>query len=42
VPREWCCPDERKIGAAVRAGIVTPDDPIPGVRIWTTEQPVVR
>jgi regulator of protease activity HflC (stomatin/prohibitin superfamily) len=38
VPREYLIPDERKIGAAVRAGV----DPIPGVRVWTTEEPVVR
>jgi hypothetical protein len=38
VPREYLIPDERKIGAAARAGI----GPIPGVRVWTTEEPVVR
>ena len=38
VPREYLIPDERKIGAAARAGIGA----IAGVRIWTTEEPVVR
>jgi hypothetical protein len=42
VPREYWTLDEKKIGAAVRAGIATPDNPIPGVRIWTTEEPTVR
>lgn len=42
VPREYLSVDERKIGAAVRAGIVGPDNPLPGVRIWVTEEPVVR
>lgn len=41
VPREWCCPDERKIGAAARAGIIGPDS-VNGVRIWTTEEATVR
>lgn len=31
IPREYLCPDEKKIGAAVRAKIATA---IPGVRIW--------
>jgi hypothetical protein len=42
VPREYWTLDEKKIGAAVRAGIATPDNPIPGVRIWTTEEATVR
>ena len=42
VPREYLSVDEKKIGAAVRSGIATPDAPIPGVRIWITEEPVVR
>lgn len=42
VPIEYFTLDERKIGAAVRAGIASPDKPIPGVRIWITEEPVVR
>jgi hypothetical protein len=42
VPREYWTLDEKKIGAAVRAGIAGPDNPIPGVRIWITEEPVVR
>ena len=25
-----------QIGAAVRSGIASPDNPIPGVRIWIT------
>ncbi len=42
VPREYLSVDEKKVGAAVRAGIATPENPIPGVRIWITEEPVVR
>jgi|GEM_PF-1885597 len=42
IPREYLSIDEKKIGAAVRAGIATPENPIPGVRIWVTEEPVVR
>ena len=42
VPDTYKTIDERKIGAAVRAGIATPEDPIPGVRIWVTEEAVVR
>jgi hypothetical protein len=38
VPAEYWTLDERKVGAAVRAGV----SPIAGVRIWTTEEPVVR
>ena len=42
VPHEYFTLDERKVGAAVRAGIATPDNPIPGVRIWVTEEATVR
>ena len=42
VPLRYWTLDERKIGAEVRAGIATADSPIPGVRIWVTEEPVVR
>lgn len=42
VPRAYLSVDEKKVGAAVRAGIATPDNPIPGIRIWITEEPVVR
>ena len=42
VPDEFKTVDEKKIGAAVRAGIFTAANPIPGVRIWTTEEPTVR
>lgn len=42
VPDVYKIVDERKVGAAVRAGIATADNPIPGVRIWTTEEPTVR
>lgn len=42
VPQQYWTLDEKKIGAAVRAGIATAESPIPGVRIWTTEEPVVR
>lgn len=42
VPREYLKPDEVKIGAVVRAGVFTKDNPMPGVRIWTTEEPTVR
>jgi|LSQX01.2.fsa_nt_gb hypothetical protein len=42
VPREYLSVDEKKVGAAVRAGIATPDNPIPGVRIWITEEAAVR
>jgi hypothetical protein len=38
VPKMYWSIDEKKIGAAVRAGI----SPIKGVKIWTTEEPVVR
>ena len=39
VPREWCCPDVKKLGAAARAEIITPDDCPAGVRVVTTEKP---
>lgn len=42
VPREYLSVDEKKVGAAVRAGIATPENPIPGVRIWITEEATVR
>jgi hypothetical protein len=42
VPDAYKSVDEKKVGAAVRAGIASPDNPIPGVRIWTTEEAVVR
>ena len=42
VPRQYWTLDEKKIGAAVRAGIATPENPIPGVRVWVTEEPTVR
>ncbi len=42
VPHEYWTLDQKKIGAAVRAGIASPENPIPGVRIWITEEPVVR
>lgn len=42
VPREYLSVDEKKVGAAVRAGIATPDNPIPGIRIWITEEATVR
>lgn len=42
VPREWCAPDERKIGAAVRAQILTADNCPAGVRVWVTEEASVR
>jgi hypothetical protein len=42
VPDAYKTIDERKIGAAVRSGIATSENPIPGVRIWTTEEAVVR
>lgn len=38
VPADYWQIDEKKLGAAVRAGVRT----IPGVRIWTTEEPAVR
>jgi hypothetical protein len=34
VPREWCIPDEVKIGRAVRAGLMTE---LPGVKIFKTK-----
>jgi hypothetical protein len=42
VPDAYKTIDEKKIGAAVRAGIASAENPIPGVRIWTTEEAVVR
>jgi hypothetical protein len=42
VPREWCVPDEKRIGAAARSGVLTPDNCIAGVRVWVTEETVVR
>lgn len=42
VPREWCCPDEKKIGAAARAGIITHENCPAGVRVWVTEEATVR
>jgi hypothetical protein len=42
VPREWCCPDEKKLGAAARAGIITPENCPAGVRVWITEEAAVR
>lgn len=42
IPAMYLMPDEKKIGAAVRAGIASPDNPIPGVRIWITEEATVR
>jgi hypothetical protein len=38
VPLEYYSIDEKKVGAAVRSGI----SPIAGVRIWWTEEPVVK
>jgi hypothetical protein len=42
VPREWCIPDEKKIGAAARAEVIGPNNPLPGVRVWVTEEATVR
>lgn len=42
VPREWCVPDEKKLGAAARAGIITPENSPAGVRVWITEEATVR
>ena len=42
VPLQYWTLDEKKIGAAVRAGIASPENPIPGVRIWITEEATVR
>lgn len=42
VPRKYLCVDVKKLGAAVRAGIITAEDPIPGVRVWVTEEATVR
>jgi hypothetical protein len=42
IPRDYLKPDEVKIGAVVRAGVFTADNPMPGVRIWTTEEATVR
>lgn len=42
VPRIWCCPDEKKLGAAARAGIIGPDNCPAGVRVWITEEATVR
>jgi hypothetical protein len=42
VPREWCIPDTKKLGAAARAGIIGPDNAPSGVRVWVTEEPTVR
>lgn len=42
VPLKWCCPDDKKIGAAVRAQIITADNAPAGVRVWVTEEATVR
>jgi hypothetical protein len=42
VPREWCIPDEKKLGAAARAGIIAPGNSPAGVRVWVTEEATVR
>jgi hypothetical protein len=39
VPREWCCPDAKKLGAAARAQIITPDNCPAGVRVIAEEKP---
>lgn len=41
VPREWCVPDEKRLGAAARSGVITERNCPAGVRVWTTEEPVV-
>lgn len=42
VPKEWCCPDEKRIGIAVRGQILTADNAPAGIRIWKTSEPRVR
>jgi len=42
VPREWCKPDETKIGAAVRSKMINEKNQIAGVRVWVTEEATVR
>ena len=38
IPKSYWMVDPKALGGAVRAGV----NPIPGVRIWDTEEPVVR
>lgn len=42
VPREFCCPDEKKIGQLVRAKFWQPDQAPPGIKITVTHEPTVR
>ena len=42
VPRELCCPDEKKIGQLVRAKFWQPDAAPAGIRITVTQEPTVR
>jgi hypothetical protein len=42
VPRELCCPDEKKIGQMVRAKAWQPDAAPAGVRITVSQEPTVR
>jgi hypothetical protein len=37
VPRDWCCPDEKKIGQAVRAQIITEANAPAGIRVIVSE-----
>lgn len=42
VPRELCCPDEKKIGQMVRAKAWEPANAPAGIRIIITQEPSVR
>jgi len=42
VPRDLCCPDEKKIGQLTRAKFWSPDKAPAGIRIIVTQEPSVR
>jgi hypothetical protein len=42
VPRDLCCPDEKKIGQMVRAKAWEPQNAPAGIRIIVTQEPSVR
>lgn len=42
VPRDLCCPDEKKIGQLVRAKAWQPEEAPPGIAITVTQEPTVR
>ncbi len=42
VPRDLCCPDEKKIGQMVRAKVWQPEEAPAGIRITVNREPTVR